>query len=230
MTVFPGGGVEPSDSEPGARWFGPSPTRWATYLLCSRQFAISLIQAAVRELFEESGVLLAGATPTVTTLTETHAAARQALTHKLISLSEFLVTNDLVLRADLLRPWARWMTPLELSRRYDTRFFVATAPANQAADGQTSEADPTSWQTPGELLRRWERGLCGLLPSTWATLTELTSFGCVSEVMSIERLVQPIIPRLSLSDAGLRSILPGDPGYDLATVDAGTHQPANDSR
>lgn len=121
--------------------------------------------AAVRETFEECGVLLAGPTAdTVVSDTAVHREARGRLERRDLSLGTFLAEANLVLRADLLRPWANWITPVVEERRYDTRFFVAVLPTGQRADGATSEAHEVAWRTPAESLRRWRAGDDVLLP------------------------------------------------------------------
>ena len=126
MGVFPGGGVDPSDGTADVRWSGPSPAWWAERFGVDEARAKALVCAAVRETFEECGVLLAGPTEdTVVADTAGYAEARRQLESRELSFADFLTRENLVLRADLLRPWANWITPVQEGRRYDTRFFVA---------------------------------------------------------------------------------------------------------
>ncbi|MGH3625684.1 MAG: NUDIX hydrolase, partial [Sciscionella sp.] len=107
MTVFPGGGVDARDADANPRWAGPAPAWWAGILGSAERLAGALVCAAVRETFEESGVLLAG--PTEETVVEdatTHAWARKALAARELSFATFLADTKLVLRSDLLRPWS----------------------------------------------------------------------------------------------------------------------------
>jgi 8-oxo-dGTP pyrophosphatase MutT (NUDIX family) len=153
MTVFPGGGVDPQDASADVAWAGPPVSWWAERFGVDESRAKALVCAAVRETFEECGVLLAGPTAdTVVADTSGYAQARKQLESRELSFSEFIANEGLVLRADLLRPWANWITPVGESRRYDTRFFVAAAPEGQTADGETSEAASVAWQTPEEAL------------------------------------------------------------------------------
>src|SRR5699024_5751264 len=78
MTVFPGGSVDEQDAEIPKNWFGPEPREWAEWFFCSESLAAALVCAAVRETFEESGVLLAGTESTVVTDTDWYADARRA--------------------------------------------------------------------------------------------------------------------------------------------------------
>ncbi|MFI7670734.1 NUDIX hydrolase [Nocardia sp. NPDC049526] len=148
MHVFPGGGVQQSDREAGVPWAGPSAQKWSDILGCSPELARSLVVAAVRETFEETGVLLAGPNG-VTVVADTSTAALQdariALEAKQLSLRDFLLAQGLMLRADLLHAWAHWITPAHEPRRFDTRFFVAALPQGQRIGALPREADRTLW-------------------------------------------------------------------------------------
>jgi 8-oxo-dGTP pyrophosphatase MutT (NUDIX family) len=228
MTVFPGGGVDTRDADTSVGWVGPPPDWWARRFGCSVALARALVCAAVRELFEESGVLLAGPGPdTVVADTAAFAADRRALERRDHSLAEFLAGNGLVLRADLLRPWANWVTPAEEPRRYDTRFFLAELPAGQRADGATSEADHAGWRPPAVAVDEWRAGRRGLLPPTWMTLTDLAEFDTVAAAMAAERSIDKVVPKVIREGAVLRVVLPGDPRWADA---AGHLDPRPDDR
>ncbi len=141
-----------------ALWAGPEPAWWGERLACSAELAGALVQAAVRETFEECGVLLAG--PDVPAA-DTLAPERAALVARRRTLGTCSADAALVLRSDLLRAWSRWITPEESPRRYDTVFFVARVPAGQDADAHTTEAVEAAWWHPAEALERWERGRAG---------------------------------------------------------------------
>lgn len=198
MTVFPGGGVDTRDADASVSWVGPPPARWAEWFSCSESMATALVCAAVRETFEESGVLLAGDESGAVADTSAYADARQALVSRELSLAAFLAEAGLKLRADLLRPWANWITPEQEPRRYDTRFFVAALPEGQRADGATTEAEDSGWQRPTDAIADAEAGRSTLMPPTWFTLDELTRFGSVADVLAVERDVRRITPRLVL--------------------------------
>jgi 8-oxo-dGTP pyrophosphatase MutT (NUDIX family) len=214
MTVFPGGGVDPRDADTSVAWTGPDPEWWARRFGCPPALARALVCAAVRETFEESGVLLAGPDPdTVVADTSEFAAARQALVARELSLAEFLTANGLRLRADLLRPWSNWQTPTRERRRYDARFFLAELPAGQRADGVTTEADDSGWRRPADVLDDWRSGRAGLMPPTWMTLAEVAEYGSVADAMRAEREIERITPTLVRDDGTFRVVLPGDPRY-----------------
>jgi len=195
VTVFPGGGVDTSDATADIAWAGPDPAWWARTFGTTEPRAQALVCAAVRETFEECGVLLAG--PTAETIvgdTAVYRDARAALEKRELSLAAFLARENLVLRADLLRPWANWITPTIERRRYDTYFFVAVLPEGQRADGATSEAAAVHWRTPAEALDRWRAGEDILLPPTWAQLDSLSRFGSTAELFAAEPVIESIMP------------------------------------
>lgn len=197
MTVFPGGGVDDRDADAAVAWAGPPAERWARWFGCGTSLARALVCAAARETFEESGVLLAGedVDSVVADATPYH-QAREALISRELSLARFLADAGLVLRADLLRPWAAWVTPQQEPKRYDTRFFLAALPAGQRADGATTEADFTGWARPEEALADAENGRTMLLPPTRYTLTELADFDTVANALAVERAVPRYEPRI----------------------------------
>jgi 8-oxo-dGTP pyrophosphatase MutT (NUDIX family) len=209
MTVFPGGGVDQRDADTSVAWTGPPPQWWADVFGVDSSTARAFVCAAVRETFEESGVLLAGPDATsVVADTSIFSEARRQLVDREISLAQFLTANGLVLRADLLRPWANWVTPYEEPRRYDTRFFVAALPAGQRADGETTEASDASWQTPAEAVQDAQEGRRMLMPPTWRTLDEVGALGSVEKVMAEQRSVEKIIPKLIRDGDVIRVVLP----------------------
>ncbi|MGH8834261.1 MAG: NUDIX hydrolase, partial [Actinomycetes bacterium] len=134
MYAFPGGSVDPRDADHEVGWSGPTPAEWAARLGGTDAEARMLVCAAVRETFEESGVLLAGVS--ADTVVADVAGVdwerdRRALVDRDLAFSDFLCARGLVLRTDLLGLWAHWITPEFEERRYDTRFFLAALPAGQ---------------------------------------------------------------------------------------------------
>ena len=115
---------------------------------------------------------------------------------KSLSFAEFLRTENLVLRADLLRPWANWVTPKEeRTRRYDTYFFVGALPEGQRADGENTETDQAGWTTPEAALDDFAEGRTFLLPPTWTQLDSLAGH-TVAEVLAVERQIVAVEPHL----------------------------------
>jgi 8-oxo-dGTP pyrophosphatase MutT (NUDIX family) len=186
VTVFPGGGVDGGDSEPVA-WSGPNRARWAGALgVPSADRAAALVVAAVRELFEETGVLLADR--------GVASSLREAVADHRLSLARMLTGQRLSLRSELLRPWANWITPEGNPRRYDTFFFVAALPAGQQARLLTTEAESGRWARPADLLAEHEAGRLAMMPPTLAMLLDLQRAGSVQWAMSQQRKVTALVP------------------------------------
>lgn len=203
MWVFPGGGIDPRDDEPDLPWAGPSPTEWAGRLGCDEGLARSLVCAAVREVFEECGVLLAGpsATTFVADLREPEwDRERAALLAHEQSFSELLVRRGLVLRSDLLSVRGRWVTPGFEPRRYDTWFFAALLPDGQIPDDDTTEADVADWAVPGELLDAYATGEAFLLPPTIVSVEAVGAARSAETFVAESRPAAPIEPRLVVVD------------------------------
>ncbi|WP_326698279.1 NUDIX hydrolase [Streptomyces sp. NBC_01754] len=178
--AYPGGGVDPRDDDHLVRWSGPSLETWAARLgVGTVAEAQAVVCAAVRETYEEAGVLLAG--PTADTVVGDTTGSgwesdRAALVARELSFAEFLGRRRLVLRSDLLGAWARWITPEFEPRRYDTWFFVAVLPEGQSARNASTEADRTVWIRPGDALDGYDRGELLMMPPTVATLRALTPY------------------------------------------------------
>jgi hypothetical protein len=106
------------------------------------------VAAAVRETFEESGVLLAGESPSSVVADvsgDDWEADRLALESRELSFADLLQRRGLVLRTDLLAAWTHWITPEFEPRRFDTRFFVAALPPGQRTRDIFGEADRVAW-------------------------------------------------------------------------------------
>lgn len=194
MTAFPGGAVDPSDGQPVLRWTGPDLPWWSAAL--GVPIAGEVVVSAVRELFEEVGVLLAAESAEVDPPASVSADARDDLAAHRLSLADLLTTQQLALRSDLLRPWARWITPPGQSRRYDTFFFVAALPAGQEIGRITGEATTGGWATPHELIRRYTEEGLGMLPPTIVVLTELAGYATVPDVLTAPRRIRPVEPEI----------------------------------
>ena len=206
VTVFPGGGVDDRDRNADIAWFGPEPAWWAQRFGVDTGLAEALVCAAARETFEESGVLFAGPANSpdgakkIVGDASVYRDARAELANNSLSFADFLRTEKLVLRADLLRPWANWITPKEeRTRRYDTFFFVGVLPDGQRADGDNTETDQAAWATPQAALDDFASGTTFLLPPTWTQLDSLNG-RTTAEVLAVERRIVTIEPHLEMHD------------------------------
>ncbi|WP_326737130.1 NUDIX hydrolase [Streptomyces sp. NBC_00464] len=185
--AYPGGGVDPRDDDRLVGWAGPSLEDWAKRLGAGTPAeAQAIVCAAVRETYEEAGVLLAGPTAGTVVTDTTGAdweADREALVARELSFAEFLDRRGLVLRSDLLGAWARWITPEFEPRRYDTWFFVAALPAGQRTRNASTEADRTVWIGPGEAADGYDRGELTMMPPTVSTLRALRPYATAAQAL-----------------------------------------------
>jgi 8-oxo-dGTP pyrophosphatase MutT (NUDIX family) len=213
MHAFPGGSVDPADATATLSWAGPPVQRFAEELRCDEPLARALVCAAVRETFEESGVLLAGPSADqvlADVSTDEWEAERVALEAREQSLSQLLTRRRLVLRADLLRPLAHWITPEVEPRRFDTRFFVAEVPAGQVCRDVGGEAAERLWVRPADALAQGLR----MLPPTAAALSDLAGHPDVASAVHAPRTIAPVLPKLVVGDDdAVAFLVPGDEGY-----------------
>lgn len=200
VTVFPGGGVDLADADPAVPWSGPGPDWWAGQLRLDAGQARAAVVAAVRELFEETGVLLAGDGQIVAAGDPEREAARTAIASRRTALAAVLRGWDAPVRADRLYPWGRWITPVGPPRRYDTFFFLAALPAGADARSVTTEAVSGAWFRPGDVLTAAAAGSVGLMPPTIAMLEELAGFATVAAVTAVPRVVEPVVPEVLAAD------------------------------
>lgn len=217
--AYPGGGVDPRDDDHHVGWAGPTRAWWAERLGVDEAAAQAIVCAAVRETYEEAGVLLAG--PTAETVVGDTTgpdweADRAALVARELSFAQFLERRGLVLRSDLLGAWTRWITPEFESRRYDTWFFVAALPEGQRTRNASTEADRTVWIRPAEAAASYDRGELVMMPPTIATLRQLAPYGSAAEALAAA-------PARDLTPVLARARLEGDevvlswPGHDEFT-------------
>ena len=140
------------------------------------------------------------------------------LAHRAAAIRELAeeASIELDLSAELV-PWSRWITPEPVPIRFDTRFYLALAPAHSppAADG--SEVTDAAWMNPQEALERGEAGEIELVFPTIKQLESLAPYETAGEALEAARsmVVEPIMPMVvpAESDAGWRMLMPGDEGY-----------------
>jgi len=218
--VFPGGSVDPADYDAPVGWHGPDPAEFGARLGASAEMARALVCAAVRETFEEAGVLLAGAPdggPAADPSGPAWEADRAALVAGDVTLAELLSRRGLVLRADLLVPWARWITPEGEPRRFDARFFAAALPAGQVATGHAAESDRIAWLRPADAIESARAGQISMLPPTATTLHDFAVAGGdgVAALLGRRPVIEPVVPRLVLEDGQAWLYVPDEVGYPL---------------
>ncbi len=202
--VFPGGVVDPEDAgvELEER-LGPAVTRAEGPALA----------AALRELFEETGLLPADRLPGAVEL----ARGRAALLEGRTDFGEVLLRWDLAFRGLRAAYLSRWVTPERLDRRYDARFFVAE---HRGGDVRLvgDELVDSVWMGPNEALERFRAGDLPMLLPTRRTMTELARFDDLDELFAwaAAREVRAHRPRLRVEGDSVIPVLPGEPGYEEA--------------
>ena len=216
--VFPGGSVDQRDVDEEVAWAGPGVDHWGQVFDAPPHLARALVCAAVRETFEESGVLLAGPSAgavVADTTGEDWEADRQALLDRSLSLAEMLARRELILRADLLRPWSRWITPAVEPRRFDARFFAAALPEGQRTRDVGGEAAAVQWIAPADALEAGRAGQIQLWLPTAMTLAELAEHADVGAVLAAQREVRPLLPEVVVTEGATWLKVPGDREYPL---------------
>ena len=198
LYVFPGGRVEPKD--------GSDPTSDSALRIC-----------ALRELWEEAGVILAHDPQKAAALPGPKSQeVRESLQDGRTGLDEAL--TSLGLRADLkaLTPYARWITPPAWNQRFDTVFYLATCPEGQRADCDQKETDAGLWLSPRKALEQNQQGLVVLAPPQVRILGELSEYDSLEQIMDRggKRDLTPVRPFLWIKDGKRIILFPHDPEYE----------------
>jgi 8-oxo-dGTP pyrophosphatase MutT (NUDIX family) len=203
--VFPGGAVDAADRDPAvyARARGLDDRR-ASELVGESVDGLRFWIAAARESFEEAGFVL-GTAP------DAFDGTRDAVNSGDLGWASALDTHDVELHLDELAVFAHWLTPEGSPRRYDTWFFVAAAPGEQAGRHDDNEAVHSEWVRPADALRRCRAGEMDLIFPTLRTLIALSRFEESAELLAAARSAQHQGAPLVIDDAsGQRVYLPGD--------------------
>jgi len=217
--VFPGGGLDRDDDVVAERGliFGLSEELAASRLALAKG-ALAHYAAALRELFEEAGILVArrGDGQAVTLDSHELARWRREVLDGEVAWTELLEREGLRLDASRVAYVAHWVTPEGWPRRFDTRFFAVAAPEGQEALPDGTEVDEASWRSAQEVLALADAGEWTLLAPTRHTLESLTSMTSVDEFLLASSLspVVRIQPRIVEGAGRPRVVLPGEPGYD----------------
>jgi glyoxylase-like metal-dependent hydrolase (beta-lactamase superfamily II)/8-oxo-dGTP pyrophosphatase MutT (NUDIX family) len=221
--VFPGGAVDDSDHDPAlaALARGIDDQR-ASRVLGVPHGGLAYWIAAIRESCEEAGMLLAydgtgGIVPIEGDARRADfARQRRALNQGQLSLVDLLRGEQLTLATDVVVYLSRWITQAGRPRRFDTRFFVARAPARQQSEHDGAELLHHVWLTPKEALARHARGEVSLLYPTFKTLQTLARFREVDAVLDYaraDREMPAMVPRKAMSHAGPTTLYWGDFAY-----------------
>jgi 8-oxo-dGTP pyrophosphatase MutT (NUDIX family) len=220
--VFPGGSVDKGDREIIAR---PELHSGGEGL---DEAAASFRIAAIRETFEESGILLARPVGSRALIDAGRAGAVEAahradLCEGKISFGELLGDNGLVLALDELVPYAHWITPEGMPKRFDTWFFLAAAPPDQLGGHDGKESTDSIWLSPREALEGGETGRFKLPFPTTRNLIRLGQQNGVTAALDHARL-QPIVtvmPVMTTLNGGRQLRIPREAGYDGELFEVG---------
>jgi 8-oxo-dGTP pyrophosphatase MutT (NUDIX family) len=217
-TVFPGGKVHPSDASSTLR----GRCRGSEALDGA---ALAVRVAAIRESFEECGILLARPrTPEAgealvpgARLAELWKRYRVPLARHALSMEEFIGKEELELACDLLVPFAHWITPEGMPKRFDTHFFLARAPADQVAAHDGHELVGARWLAPGEALADADAGRRSIIFPTRMNLAKLGRSSSTAQALAAARAhpVVTVLPRIDWRAEGAVLRIPPEAGYDL---------------
>jgi 8-oxo-dGTP pyrophosphatase MutT (NUDIX family) len=219
--VFPGGSVDPGDREIATR-----PELFSGGDEVDPE-ALALRIAGVRETFEECGILLArpqgeGTLVSADRLRVIDQSYRAELCAGKISFANVIATERLVLALDLLVPFAHWITPVRMPKRFDTHFFLAVAPADQVGVHDGKEAVDSVWIAPNRALEEAKTGRYKVLFPTERNLIKLARSGTARDAIAKARTerVVTVMPEMTKGDRGQRQLrIPKDAGYDGEVFD-----------
>lgn len=207
--VFPGGKLEEADRD--AAWM---PHLEGAEGLSDMERALRI--CAIREAFEESGILLAGDRPGAADAIETRAAAgREDVAAGRVGFREFVAELGLVLDLAGMTRFAHWITPPEMKKRFDTHFYLMAAPSDQVAACDGYETVDAEWVPPTEALRLGAAGERTIVFPTRLNLQLLAGSASAVEAMAraASRDVQPIQPDVTVIDGRFMVSLPESAGY-----------------
>jgi 8-oxo-dGTP pyrophosphatase MutT (NUDIX family) len=220
--VFPGGSVDKGDNDIIA---DPALYSGGEGMEAGE---LSFRIAAIRETFEESGILLArpkGSTALVDARRagEIEAAHRTALCEGKISFLKVLTDNGMLLALDELVPYAHWITPEGMPKRFDTWFFLAAAPPDQLGAHDGKESTDSIWVSPREALEGGETGRFKLPFPTTRNLIKLGKQGSVKAALDDSRgkNVVTVTPVMTRTATGRQLRIPLEAGYDGDVFEVG---------
>lgn len=214
MLVFPGGRVDPEDAVPALR-------RAARTGIGVAPGDVAWRLAALRELFEETGLLLARTGPGRPIVGEPVRAAlarrwRRPLHRGTLRLSRLVARTGIVLDLAALVPFAHWVTPAMAPKRFDTRFYIAAAPRGQRATSDGIENLAIAWRRPSDILAAWQDGREKLMFPTRLNLMKLARADDVASALALARAtpIVTVTPRISATGER-RLVIPADAGFGV---------------
>ena len=222
--VFPGGAVDDHDRHQDLEPICTGRTdAEASALLGIDGGGLAFWVAAIRETFEEAGVLLAyDRSGRIIDWTDPEVEARFAEHRKAVDagdrrLVEVCGEEGLQLAVDTMHYFSHWITPEGPPRRYDTRFFVAAAPVGHTYLHDDGETIASCWIRPQDALDQHRQGAFEMIFPTIKNLEAIARFDTAAELLDAAKHIGDIpalLPRVVNDGDGMRILLPGDPGYD----------------
>jgi 8-oxo-dGTP pyrophosphatase MutT (NUDIX family) len=220
--VFPGGSVDAGDHDIAGR---PELYTGGEGLDAE---ALGFKIAAIRETFEESGILLAKPRGSTTLIGAKQAGEievrhRTALCEGKITFEQILTDNGMLLSLDGLVPYAHWITPEGMPKRFDTWFFLAAAPPDQAGAHDGKESTDSIWVSPREALAGGESGRFKLPFPTTRNLIKLGKHRSVREALDAakDKTVVTVMPVMTKLNGGRQLRIPPEAGYDGELFEVG---------
>ncbi len=211
--AFPGGVVDEDDAAVSEYCSGITITEADTQLGVKAN-GLGLYSAAIRELFEESGVLLADTDE----LAEDPGTVRDALNAGVESWADFVARNNLALRCDKLHYFSHWVTPQIFSKRYSTRFFLAEMPVGQHAIHCGGELTDCRWVAAQDMLEAGRAGEVELHFPTIKTLELIARYQTLQDLLEwastcVQWGITTMLPAVIMRDGTHEIVLPGDKDY-----------------
>lgn len=217
--VFPGGKVAEGDTGPGLAAHCSDPGQAVDETLRG------MMLAGIREAFEESGLLLARARGEAALLDAARAEAlahwRRPLDKGETTMQAFAEAEGLVFALDQLVPFAHWITPTFMPKRFDTAFFIARAPDGQIGSHDGSESVDSLWISPAEALQGAAEGRFAMVVATRMNVELLGRAASADEALAQAAArpvvtVEPVLDRNAPGGPVLR--IPADAGYDVTEI------------
>jgi 8-oxo-dGTP pyrophosphatase MutT (NUDIX family) len=211
--IFPGGKIDPDDAAPAWQALDAPRAPERAYWL-----------AAIRETFEESGLLLAndgrGLPVSLTASRQLTEASRTPLLDGTQTFSSILSSHTLTPALDRLTPFAHWVTPVSQPKRFETHFFLAAAPEGQHAEHDGREAVKSFWMRPADLLAEGAAGRQTLVPPTRLNLELLAETTTVEAAFAAARArpIVTVMPGSTKTADGILLTIPKDAGYKTTEI------------
>ncbi len=214
--VFPGGRVDRADADDAERVGVNLTDAAASAALQIDEGGLAWWFAAIRETLEEVGMLLGTPSIDVSMLP----GLRAALDEDSKAFTDLLIEHDIALDLSTLHEVARFVTPVGPARRFDTRFFLASAPSGQVPHPDESEIMAHRWVTPAQAMAEWQAGELTMMAVTHRMLSCLDRFPTAAAAIGrAAEQAEPVRLRVDDPDGEYIVYLPNDPGYEAAELE-----------